>query len=436
MAIIPQISIFQWENDIEILGDLERLKLVLENLPDEKLVRAMEKDRGNGRDDYPVREMWNGLLAGMVFQHTSIASLLRELNRNVQLRFICGFTAIGKVPQKHNYTRFLKLLLRHQEEIDEIFQVQVKALMEELSDFGERLAIDSKYIHSFANRKSKSTKQDGRRDTDADIGMKTYHGVHPDGTLWEKVVKCFGYKFHIVVDSKYELPAAYEVTKASASDVVEGHALIEKLKNKQPELIKKCKYISGDKGYDDTKLITKLDSEEYGIKPVIDKRKMWKGEDEKQVPGYSNVYYNEQSEAFCYDPKTGRKRTMSCNGYEKERDSIRKKCPAKAYGVECAGCDQCPAKGGVRIPLSLDRRIFTAVDRSSYKWKTEYNHRTAVERVNSRLDVSLGFENHTIRGKDKMVMRCSTALILILTMALGRIRQKNPELMRSTVRCA
>lgn len=436
MAIIPQISLFKWENDIEILGDLERLKLVLENLPDEKLIRVMERDRGNGRDDYPIRAMWNGFIAGQVFQHMSIASLIRELNRNVQLRYVCGFISDTQIPKAFNYARFIKLLMRHQDELGEIFQTLVKALGEELPDFGERLAIDSKYIKSMANRKSKNTKQDGRRDLDADLGMKTYHGVHPDGTPWEKVVKCFGYKFHIIVDSKYELPTAYEVTKASASDVITGHALVEKLKKEQPQVIDKCKYFSGDKGYDDTKLIEKLDSEEYGIKSVIDKRKMWKTEEEKQVPGYSNVYYNEQSEAFCYDPKTNQRRTMSCNGYEKERKCIRKKCPAKAYGIKCAGSDQCPAKGGVRIPLILDRRIFTAVDRSSYKWKTEYNHRTAVERVNSRLDVSLGFENHTIRGKGKMTMRCSIALTLMLTMALGRIRQKNPELMRSMVRCA
>jgi hypothetical protein len=57
----------------------------LENIPDEKLIRAMERDRGNGRDDYPVREMWNGFLARIVFQHKRIVSLLRELNWNVQL---------------------------------------------------------------------------------------------------------------------------------------------------------------------------------------------------------------------------------------------------------------------------------------------------------------------------------------------------------------
>jgi hypothetical protein len=54
MAIIPQISMFRWE-EIESLGDLERLRLVLEYMPDEELMDKLERERKNGRDDYPVR---------------------------------------------------------------------------------------------------------------------------------------------------------------------------------------------------------------------------------------------------------------------------------------------------------------------------------------------------------------------------------------------
>jgi len=90
MAIIPQKSLFGWR-DVEELGDLERLVLVLETMPDEKLVSTMEKDRFRGRNDYPVRAVWNAMLAGMVYQHPTVASLLRELKRNAQLREVCGF---------------------------------------------------------------------------------------------------------------------------------------------------------------------------------------------------------------------------------------------------------------------------------------------------------------------------------------------------------
>lgn len=77
MAIIPQRRLFGWE-EIEQLGDLERLRLVLENLPDEELMVDLERERGRGRDDYPVRALWNSILAGIVYQHPSIESLRRE----------------------------------------------------------------------------------------------------------------------------------------------------------------------------------------------------------------------------------------------------------------------------------------------------------------------------------------------------------------------
>jgi len=36
-------------------------------MPDEDLMRRLERERGFGRDDYPVRAMWNGILAGSSF---------------------------------------------------------------------------------------------------------------------------------------------------------------------------------------------------------------------------------------------------------------------------------------------------------------------------------------------------------------------------------
>jgi hypothetical protein len=435
MAIIPQLRLFSWENDIEILGDLERLILVVETIPDEELMQRLEKKRGNGRDDYPVRAMWNSIIAGVIFQHPSIEAMIRELSRNAQLRWVCGFET-NKMPGAHNYSRFLENLTEEQVLLDKIFNYLVEELRAALPGFGKRLAMDSKSINSFAKCRNKKREEDGRRDTDADVGIKSYHGVNEAGTAWEKMVKCFGYKLHLIVDAMYELPVAYEVSKASATDVVEGHKLLDKLKAKNEVVIKTCEYLTADKGYDDTKLIEKLRGDEFGIKAVIDTRQMWQDEKERQIPGYGNAYYDEGGSVYCYCPASGTKRTMASNGYESARDCIRKQCPMKAYGLCCEGMDSCPCKSGIRIPLSLNPRVFTEIDRSSYKWEREYKRRTAVERVNSRLDASFGFENHTIRGLKKMRLRSSLALIVMLAMALGRIRQKKPELMRSLVRSA
>jgi hypothetical protein len=84
IAIIPQQKLFGWE-EIEELGDLERLRLVIEHMPDEELMLVLESERARGRDDYPIRGVWNSVLAGVVFQHPSVESLRRELLRDGQL---------------------------------------------------------------------------------------------------------------------------------------------------------------------------------------------------------------------------------------------------------------------------------------------------------------------------------------------------------------
>ncbi|MDQ0286851.1 hypothetical protein J2Z49_001968 [Desulfofundulus luciae] len=54
MAIIPQQRLFGWR-EIDELGDLERLVLVLEYLPDEELMQKLERERGHDRNDYPAQ---------------------------------------------------------------------------------------------------------------------------------------------------------------------------------------------------------------------------------------------------------------------------------------------------------------------------------------------------------------------------------------------
>ncbi|WP_432203832.1 transposase [Thermoanaerobacter uzonensis] len=336
MAIIPQQTFFVW-SEIENLGDLERLRLVLEYMPDEELMRVLEKERGKGRDDYPVRAMWNSILAGVVFEHTSIESLRRELLRNGQLRFMCGFRN-GKVPGAYVYTRFLRKLFEKEEMINEIFNKLVDELEELLPGFGKNLAIDGKAISSFAKRENKTKREDGRRDLDADWGIKKYKGVREDGTTWSKVVKWFGYRLHLIVDADYELPVAFEVTKASVSEVKQAHKIIDKLNERHPELIERCEILTADRGYDDTKLYEKL-WDEYEIKPVINIRNMWKdGEETRQLEDYENVVYNYKGNVYCVCMETGIKREMCVGGFEKDRKehgTLKKFCPAKEYGIEC-----------------------------------------------------------------------------------------------------
>jgi len=136
MAIIHQQQLFSWK-DVENLGDLERLRLVLKALPDEPLMQKLEAESGNGRNDYPIRAMWNSIIASYVFQHDSIEVLRRELLRNDRLRWLCGFDSLKQaqdaVADLWNYTRFLQNVEKHPEELDAIFDSIVEQFYDNFS---------------------------------------------------------------------------------------------------------------------------------------------------------------------------------------------------------------------------------------------------------------------------------------------------------------
>lgn len=442
MAIIPQVELFCWQ-EIEDLGDLERLQLVLRHLPDEELMQTLERGRGQGRNDYPVRAVWNSVLAGIVYQHVSIESLRRELLRNGQLRQLCGFNllkGVQAVPPAWVYTRFLRHLRSHSDQLQALFDRLVEELVAHLPDFGRVLALDGKIITAHARSRGQGQAQalapDGRRDLDADWTQKTYRGRRQDGTLWEQVTSFFGYRLHLVVDATYELPVGFTVTRASVSEIKQAHTLLDQLPVRIPSLVHNCQYLLADRGYDDGKLVQKL-WDRLGIKPVIAIRNQWRdGEKTRLVPGQTNVVHTYDGQVRCHCPVTDKVYDMAYGGFEKDRQRLKYRCPARHYGYKCKGLDQCAVKNAVRIPLELDRRVFTPLARSSYRFKRLYRRRTAVERVNARLDQSFGLEHHYIRGLAKMQLRCTLALSVMLALALGRVKEKQREHLRSLVATA
>jgi len=444
MAMIAQRGLFDWD-DVENLGELGRLELVLRTLADESLMRHLEARRGKrGRDDYPIRPVWNAVLAGVVFQHRSGESLRRELLRNGQLRQVCGFDPVKAareaVPSSSALSRFLRGLLEGEALglIEGMFDDLVESLRQELPEMGRHLACDSKAVRTHARRPRRGEERrrdaDGRRETDADVGVKRYRGVRADGTVWERVRSWFGYKLHLVVDADYELPVAWEVTRASAPDNASAPRMLDELEARHPEILAGCEALAADKAYDDTKVLDKLTEREDPILPVIPKREDWQdGEDTRPLlAGADNIVYDCQGRIWCHCPGSGTRREMVYWGYERGRKSQKWRCPAAVYGLACSGRERCGGAGRagkgdygriVRVGRDVDRRTFLPLSRTSLKFERLYRKRTSVERVNSRLDVSFGFEQHFIRGKAKMRLRCGLALVVMLAMALGRLRE-------------
>ena len=445
MATVAQRNLFSWK-EIDTASDLDRLRLVLMTIPDEQVMCKLERARGKGRDDYPVRAIWNSVLAGVVYEHLSIESLRRELGRNGELRELCGFDPLagaGAVPTPRSYTNFFLSLFKCAEEIDQMFDALLEDIKRYLPDLGKNLAADSKAINSAGKPNKKD--RDGRRETDADWGSKTYQCTQKGGSLWTKVKSWFGFKLHLVVDADYELPVAWDVTRASQSDTTHLLPMMKDLKQKHPTIIECAEHMFCDKGYDSAQNNRELFAE-FGIKPLIDTRQMWK-DGEQTRPLFServdNIVYDERGGVYCVatsrdDARQCEMKPMAFDGFEANRGTLKYRCPVAVYGLQCAQRCQC---GGVsqygrvvRVPLKTDHRIFVPVPRDSNKWDRLYAKRSAVERVNSRLDVSFGFERHFIRGLKKMKARVGIALVVMLAMALGSIKSGQKERMRSLVK--
>ena len=54
---------FSWQQ-VDSLSDLNRLRLVLDALPDADIINALSEMRADGRNEYPVSAMWRSLVSG------------------------------------------------------------------------------------------------------------------------------------------------------------------------------------------------------------------------------------------------------------------------------------------------------------------------------------------------------------------------------------
>jgi hypothetical protein len=445
MGTVAQGSLFSWKI-VERSPEILRLRRILAVLPDEELIRALVRERKGKRDDYPLEAVWNSVIAMVVFGHDGPASLIRELKRNAELREVCGFEVAegeGAVPPEWVYTRFFQKLFRHAKLVEKMFEAMVEKVRSVLPNFGRHLAVDSKALETL-------TEKDG----EAAWGVKTYRGVGKDGKPWETVKKWFGYKLHLIVDAEYELPVAFEVTKANVADSPRLAPMLKRLKKEHPQVIERAESLSSDKAYDDG-ADKAMVYEDYGMMPLMDTRDLHHDEaGGKMRPldpdHHDTIYYSGTGDVCCkvapfVQEEERQFARMQFMGFEKERGTLKFRCPAAAFGIECHNREACRCaplvRDGaygrvVRVPLDRNRRLFLPCHRHSYAFPRGYARRTAVERVFSRVDQVYGFEHHYIRGEKKMRVRVGLALIVMLATAVAWAEVGRLDNVRSLRRAA
>lgn len=417
MKIITQLSTFDYQ-EIEVLGDLERVKLLLDNVPDEKIVNKLQEIRGKGRNDYPIIPMWNSLLILPLLECKSIEMLRRELSRNRDLRKLCGFNDAdyyyGKcklVPPSKAYSNLIKNLKEIEPMLKECFYTLRNFMYENLKNFGKDTGEDGKIFLSAANHPCENENADNRSEMDADFTIKENYYKDKDGVTKVKKKTYYGFRYHLLADVNYELPIEYTVTKASCGEREE----LKKHLNALPvDLVDKIDTLSADKGYDDKKLIDFI--KEKGIKPIIDIRNLWKNKEQTLQYKNTDIVYDYKGTLYMckYVGNEIEYLPMKYLGYDKVKNTLRYNYEGRVYNID----------------ISYDTRVFTPVARSSKKWQKIYNKRTALERINGRMDRDLNLESNRVRGLKKATVIVDIMFIGMLAMAKGHIINKEIDKLR------
>lgn len=424
-------------NDFFQLDYSDRLRLVLETIDAEKLLRAIDGGSTAGANGYPARVLWSALIAGVVYRIPTVAELIRNLESNPYLRITCGIYSAAGIPSAPTFSRFLSRLVKHERLLDECVDDLVKRFAALAPGFGESVSGDSTDVHAWSRGKkvgasdpdaswsAKSSKEGSSKGRKGKVEGKGGKKEGEKKKTKEDLYWWFGYKVHVLVDTKYEMPIARIVTTAKEADTSYLRPLLDERDRLLPEV--PLKVGVADAGYDSTENIKAITRR--GALPIIP----FNPGGEKEPPGITNTlgtplcpvgfpmtYWGRDGHYLKYRCPQQATELLSCLHDHKATD----RCSLSSYGLV------------VKLNMKDDPRRYVPVPRETKKWKRLYKERTASERVHSRLKENLLLDDLKVRGLPKVKVRVGLNLLVMLAIAVGMAERGRLRDCRRILTCA
>ena len=238
---------------------LAEIKAILDGIDASPVLDALWRYRWNGRPGYPLESLWRAHLARYLLNLPSVNALLRQLQDDPTLRLVCGFSLL---PHRTTFNRFFNRLANHKDLVDRVLADLTNQLKAKLPNFGEKVAIDSSNVGTYASPNRPLT-----TDPEASWTAKTRPG--DKRKEWH-----FGYKVHALADATHGLPITSYTTTASRSDMNELSPLLKKAASSFSWFTPT--HVIADKGYDSTDNYKAV--QQNGAIPVIPMRRLPKGQ--------------------------------------------------------------------------------------------------------------------------------------------------------------
>lgn len=352
---------------------------ILESPEVARLVYELQQTRWTGRPGYPMRSMVGMALAKSLYAlptWTRTVALVRE-----RPALAAVIAEPDEVPSVFACYRFTAKLREHKHLLEQCIASVVEALKRADPLLGWDVAIDTSDMPAYANGQRFVSKGGRKReryaDPDASWGHRSAVSTRKGGGF-------YGYRLHMAVCSKTDLPLAWTVETAKANEGPTVAPLLDKLSAHgiNPET---C---AMDKGYDSSPAYDACAAR--NIAPVIPLR---------------------ETTAV----KRGDHKPPSCEhgvwrfaGADHKRNATKWRCPTG----ECK-----PASVWVKAD-----RLHPLIPRETLRWKGLYRRRASVERAFGRLKNESGLAPLRVRRIERVRLHADLTIFAQLACALSRVK--------------
>lgn len=364
----------------------ETLSGVLESPEIIRLIDELQATRWTGRPGYPLQAMVGMVLVKSLYAiptWTRTVALVRE-----HPTLAAVIAPGGEVPSVYACYRFTGKLRDNAHLLQGCIASVVGALKQRNPVLGWDVAIDASDMPAYANGQRYVSKG-GRERSDEEFSDPDASWGHRSAVSTRKGGGFYGYRLHMAVCAKTDLPLAWTVETARRHETLTVGPLLDKLHalGIDPET---CAL---DKGYDNNRIYAECS--ERNVLPVIPLR---------QTP----------------DVRRGEHKPPSCEhgdwrfaGADQKRNATKWRCPT----------GQCkPASVWVKAD-----RLHPLIPRETVRWRKLYRRRASVERAFGRLKNEWALAPLRVRRIERVRLHADLTVLSHLLCALHRTcRQETP----------
>jgi hypothetical protein len=359
----------------------ENLSNILDSAEVSRLVDELQQTRETGRPGYPLRSMIGMALAKSLYALPTWTRTVALVREHPALAAVIARN--GETPSVYACYRFTAKLREHAPMLERCIADVIHALKKRNPLLGWDVAIDASDMPAYANGQ-RFVSKGGRERSDEEFSDPDASWGHRSAVSTRKGGGFYGYRLHMAVCAKTDLPLAWRVETARAHETLSVAPLLDKLHTLgiDPETA------ALDKGYDNSRVYG--DCSARGIAPVIPLRKtpdVVKGKDKPP----------------CCDHGEWR-----FAGADHKRGATKWRCPTG----ECK-----PASVWVKAD-----RLHPLIPRETLRWKGLYRGRASVERSFGRLKNEWALAPLRVRRIERVRLHADLTILAQLSCALSRAR--------------